>query len=65
MKMYKLSDMMNRKGVKVKDLALSTGRSVSTISGYKNGNIDPPYSALQDIAKSLGCSITEIVEDKE
>lgn len=40
-----------------------TGISTATLTGWKHGRFQPKVDKLQKIAKALGCSITDFLEE--
>lgn len=49
-------------GLTQRDLANKLGKSFSTIQKYENGLVEPPISAVPDIAKAIGLSPIELME---
>lgn len=69
MRQIKLLDIMNIKdvikkhGFTISDVALSLGCSQSALS--QSISVNPTYNRMKEIAKVLGCNISEFFEDEQ
>lgn len=59
--MIRLRELRRAKGMTMKELGEAIGVTESAIGLYENGRRKPNYEKLQLIARTLGCSIDELV----
>lgn len=61
--MLKLNEMRTKAGISRGDLAERVGVDEETIGRYERGEREPRISTLQLIARTLGCSIADLLGD--
>ena len=52
-----------RKGLSVRTLARRAGMSYTFLSNVENGKADPSLSTLRRLAKALGVTVCELIEE--
>lgn len=60
----RLKEILNQRGIKLKDFALQSGISQSNLSNYINGNISPTLDTLEKIASNLDIDVVQLFKEK-
>ena len=58
-----IKDVIKKHGFTISDVALSLGCSQSALS--QSISVNPTYNRMKEIAKVLGCDISEFFEDEQ
>lgn len=61
----RLKEILNQRGITLKDFALKAGISQSNLSNYLNGNISPTLDTLKKIAANLDIELVELFKEKD
>ena len=61
----RLKDIINERGITLKDFSLMSGISQSNLSNYLNGNISPTLETLKRIANALDIEIVDLFKEKD
>ncbi len=61
----RLKEILQQRGITLKDFAISSGISQSNLSNYLNGNISPTLDTLRKIAASLDIELVELFREKD
>lgn len=61
--MLNLLEYRRKRGISQYALAKQLGVTTSAISQYENGKRKPNISILAEIAKVLGCTVDELIND--
>ena len=61
----RLKDILNQRGITLKDFATMSGISQSNLSNYLNGNISPTLDTLKKIAANLEIDVVELFKEKD
>ena len=64
MVIIKLWEIRTAKGLKLEAVAAVTGVSKSTLNNIENGKTSPTLANLENIAKGLGCRISDLYESE-
>lgn len=66
MKLNKIKEVLDRKGISQTWLAKQLGKSFSTVNAYSCNRVQPPLETLFEIVKILQVNIQELInaEDK-
>lgn len=62
--MLRIRECRKRAGVKQEELARVVGLSSITVSRYETGERDPKSADLINIARALGCTVTELIGEE-
>lgn len=61
----RLKEILNQRGITLKDFASMSGISQSNLSNYLNGNISPTLDTLKKIATNLDIELVELFKEKD
>ncbi len=61
----RLKEILNQRGITLKDFAYMSGISQSNLSNYLNGNISPTLDTLKKIATNLDIELVELFKEKD
>ncbi len=61
--MENLRIMRYKKHLTMRELSKKAGVAVSSICSYENGKSKPQKAKVEALAKALGCTIEDIMED--
>lgn len=61
----RIKEILNQRGITLKDFAQKSGISASNLSNYLNGNISPTLETLKKIASALDIDIVELFKEKD
>jgi transcriptional regulator with XRE-family HTH domain len=61
----RIKEILNQRGITLKDFAIKSGISASNLSNYLNGNISPTLDTLKKIAAALELDVVELFKEKE
>lgn len=63
--MKKIKSLREKLNITQKDLALSLGVDTSTVTKWETGQAMPRADKLPELARILGCDVSELFEKEE